>query len=163
MLQGVYAFAGIVHFWDVQRHRETDPDDTLRAQVLYERWRLTIGPVIGTLLASGALTPDGIRLATALRDRERNRESAPVPAQAKEIAWEIALDNRLTWELRHTAVDLAGSRASRPPYNRGEPFAGVLRPDLAEGRDQGGRLHCQEPAAEHALRRSRGVSAAFRR
>jgi HEXXH motif-containing protein len=128
MLQGVYAFAGIVHFWDVQRQVETDPDDSLRAQVLYERWRRTIGPVIGTLLDSGALTADGVRVATALQDWERNRKSAPVPAEARQIATEIDLDNRLTWELRHTAVDPAEVAGLAAAFDRGEPIAGQVLP-----------------------------------
>ena len=53
ILQGVYAFTGIVRFWDVQRRLETEPDDILRASVLYERWRLAIELATGTLLGQG--------------------------------------------------------------------------------------------------------------
>jgi HEXXH motif-containing protein len=124
LLQGVYAFAGIVDFWDVQRRVETEPDDVLRANVLYERWRSTIELVTGTLLGQGSLTPDGVRFVTALREREQRRESDPVPAEAIEVAREVALDNWLTWQLRHTAVDAAGVAALAAAFQRGEPRNG---------------------------------------
>jgi HEXXH motif-containing protein len=124
LLQGVYAFAGIVDFWDVQRHVETGPDGILRANVLYERWRSTIELVTGTLLGQGILTPDGVRFVTALREREQRRESDPVPAEAIEIAREVALDNWLTWQLRHTAVDAVGVAALAAAFQRGEPCNG---------------------------------------
>jgi HEXXH motif-containing protein len=124
LLQGVYAFAGIVDFWDVQRHVETEPDDVLRANVLYERWRSTIELVTGTLLGPGLLTPDGARFVTALREREQRRESRPTPADAVEIAREVSLDNWLTWQLRHTAVDPAGVAALAAAFQRGLPGPG---------------------------------------
>ena len=122
-MQGVYAFAGIVRFWDVQRHIETDPDAILRASVLYERWRLTIELVTGALLEQGFLTPAGVRFVTALRERAQRRESGPVPAEAIEIAREVALDNWLTWQLRHTALDAAGVARLAAAYQRGERSA----------------------------------------
>ena len=128
LLQGVYAFAGIVHFWDVQRHIETAPDDVLRANVLYERWRLTIEFVTDTLLDQGVLTPTGVRFVTALRERGRRSESGPVPAEAIEIAREIALDNWLTWQLRHTALDAAEVASLAAAFRRGEPSGGRQLP-----------------------------------
>ena len=121
LLQGVYAFAGIVHFWDVQRHIKTAPDDVLRANVLYERWRLTIEFVTDTLLGHEVLTPTGVSFVTALRERGRRGESGPVPAEAIEIAREVALDNWLTWQLRHTALDAAGVAGLAAAFRRGEP------------------------------------------
>jgi HEXXH motif-containing protein len=105
LLQGVYAFAGIARFWDVQRGVEADPDDIFRASVLYERWRSTIEPVCVTLLDAGALTQLGVDFVTALREREQRPRSEPVLAEASEMAAEIALDNWLTWQLRHVALD----------------------------------------------------------
>ena len=54
LLQGVYAHLGIVRFWQAQRHAETDPDDILRAQVHFARWRPTIDPPFSTLLGRAA-------------------------------------------------------------------------------------------------------------
>ena len=164
ILQGVYAFTGIVRFWDVQRHLETAPDDVLRACVLYERWRLAIELVAGDLLGQGVLTPDGVRFVTALRERGQRRESGPVPAAAAEIAQQVALDNRLTWQLRHIAVDAAGVAGLAAAYQRGEPLGDRVLPrtwieDDIRKVDSAGRsrllnLRYQEP------RRYRHLSAA---
>jgi HEXXH motif-containing protein len=129
LLQGVYAFAGIVRFWDVQRHIETEPDDILRANVLYERWRSTIELVTSTLLGKGFLTPTGVHFVTALRQRGQFEEAEPVPAEAVEIAREIALDNRLTWQLRHTALDTAVVVGLVAAYRRGESLGGQVLPE----------------------------------
>lgn len=121
ILQGVYAFAGVVCFWNAQRRLEADPDDILRASVLYERWRLAIELVTGTLLESGSLTPLGARFVTVLAEQTRTRcnGSEPVPTEAAEIAREIALDNRLTWQLLHTALDAGEVATLADTYRRG--------------------------------------------
>jgi HEXXH motif-containing protein len=128
LLQGVYAFTGIVRFWSAQRQLATGPDDRLRADVLYERWRLAIELVTRDLLASGVLTPDGTRFVTMLRERGQHQGTGPVPAAAAEIAREVALDNWLTWQLRHEAVDAAEVAALAAAYQRGEPFGGRQMP-----------------------------------
>jgi HEXXH motif-containing protein len=122
ILQGVYAFTGIVRFWDAQRRLESEPDAALRANVLFERWRLAIEFVAGSLLDKGFLTSAGVRFVTMLRERGQRGEATPVPAEARSIAHEVALDNWLTWELRHTAVDAAGVAALAAAYERGEPL-----------------------------------------
>jgi HEXXH motif-containing protein len=127
ILQGVYAFTGIVRFWEAQRRVETEPDEILRASVLYERWRLAIELVSGTLLSSGFLTPAGDRFVTLLRQRGLHGE--PVPAAAAEIAGDVALDNWLTWQLRHTALDPAAVAGLAAAYQRGEPSNGRPLPE----------------------------------
>jgi hypothetical protein len=49
---------------------------------------------------------------------------APVPAEAAQIAAEVALDHRLTWQLRHVATDVSGLADA---YRRGEPCPGGAR------------------------------------
>jgi hypothetical protein len=129
ILQGVYAFTGIVRFWDVQRYLETDPESILRASVLYERWRQVIAPVASSLLETGLLTPTGARFVTLLRERGQDRESGPVPAEATEIAREVALDNWLTWQLRHVVPDAVEVAALTAAYRRGEPLDGRTLPE----------------------------------
>jgi HEXXH motif-containing protein len=129
ILQGVYAFTGIVRFWDVQRHIETEPDSILRASVLYERWRLAIELVVGSLLDKESLTPTGVRFVSLLRERGQRAETDPVPAEATEIAREVALDNWLTWQLRHAAFDAAGVAGLAAAYQRREPLGGRVLPD----------------------------------
>jgi hypothetical protein len=129
ILQGVYAFTGIVRFWDAQRQLETEPDLILRANVLYERWRLTIGFVTDDLLESGSLTPRGTDFVTILRKHGQRAETRPVPAEAIEIAREVALDNWLTWQLTHVAFDAAAVAQLAATYQRGEPLARQALPE----------------------------------
>ena len=128
MLQGAYAFAGIVRFWDVQRRLKTKPDDILRANVLFGRWRQAIDLTTGTLLGSGLLTPAGVDFVATLRERGQCRDSAAVPPDAAEIAREIALDNWLTWQLRHTVLDAAALAALAAAYRQGAPSTGLALP-----------------------------------
>jgi HEXXH motif-containing protein len=124
LLQGVYAHLGIVRFWQAQQHAEADPDGLLRAQVLFARWRRAIGETVQTLLDSGSLTPAGVRFAERLRAQGQQLMGAPVPAEAAQIAAEVALDHRLTWQLRHVATDVSGLANA---YRRGEPYPGGAR------------------------------------
>jgi HEXXH motif-containing protein len=129
LLQGIYAHLGITRFWDAQRHAATHPDDILRAQVTYERWRPAIELTTSTLLGTGCLTPAGVRFVSGLRDYGRSLESGTVPPDAKQIAGEAALDHWLTWQLTHTAADPAGVADLAAAYQRGEPFRDQARPE----------------------------------
>jgi len=131
LLQGVYAFLGIVLFWGAQRRVETDPDDVLRAEVMYERWRSTMELATGSLLATSALTPTGARFVNLIREQGLSLESESVPAEAREMAREVALDHWLTWQVRHNAFDTAGVASLAASYHRGEP---LLDRTLPEGR-----------------------------
>jgi HEXXH motif-containing protein len=130
LLQGVYAHLGIVRFWQAQRQVETDPDNILRADVQFARWRPTIGTAVDTLLRTCCLTPAGVRFAGLLRDRARALADEPVPSQAEEIAREVALDHRLTWQMRHVAADAAAVANLAEAYRRGEPFLEQPRPEV---------------------------------
>lgn len=120
ILQGIYAFTGIVRFWGVQRGVETEPDAVLRASVLYERWRLAIELAAGPLLDKGLLTPDGVRFVSMLRERGQHPRHGHVPGDAAEIAREVVLDNWLTWQLTHTALDATGVAALATAHRLGE-------------------------------------------
>src|SRR5690348_17217566 len=99
LLQGIYAHLGIVRFWQAQRLAETEPDDILRAQVHFARWGQALDLAIRTLLEAGSLNPDGLRFVTILQARAREAMSGTVPADARQIAAEVALDHQLTWQL----------------------------------------------------------------
>ena len=159
ILQGVYAFTGIVCFWDVQRRLEANPDDILRASVLYERWRLAVELVTDTLLGSGFLTPLGARFVTALREQSQCQGPEPVSAEAAEIAREIALDNWLTWQLMHTALDAEGVASLAAAYQRGEPFSEALAKAWIKDDIRDVDSIDEKPAAVHALPGSPAVPA----
>jgi len=119
LLQGVYAHLAIARFWGAQQAVEDDPDDLLRAQVLYERWRPTIESAADTLLGmEGCLTPKGAWFVEELKGQGRMLEAGSV-ASAQEMADEVALDHWLTWQLRHVAVDRAAVAEMAAAFARG--------------------------------------------
>ena len=119
LLQGVYAHLGIARFWLAQQRAETDPDDMLRAQVHFARWRSTIDRAAETLLRTDCLTPAGVRFVEILRAQGRDLESEPLPGDAEAIARAVALDHWLTWQVRHLAIDAAGVASLAAAYRRG--------------------------------------------
>jgi HEXXH motif-containing protein len=127
LLQGVYAHLGIVRFWQAQQYAETDPDSLLRAQVLFARWRPAIEQAAATLRQTGSLTPAGARFAERLQAQGQRLASVSVPPEAARIAAEVALDHRLTWELRHVAVDPADVAGLAAAYRRGDAGPGQAR------------------------------------
>lgn len=130
LLQGVYAHLGVARFWNAQRRAETEPDEIMRAQVAFERWRSTIEPTATTLLGTGCLTPAGTRFVTLLRDQGRLLEAEAVPADAKKIARVMALDHRLSWQLRHSALDTASVAELASAYQRGQPLPCRALPEV---------------------------------
>lgn len=128
LLQGVYAHLGITRFWNAQRHAETDPDDILRAQVHFARWRAMIGPAAETLLRTGCLTEAGLRFVGLLRAQGQRLEAEPIAGEAQEIATQAVLDHRLTWQVRHVAIDKAGVASLAAAYRRGESAREQARP-----------------------------------
>lgn len=123
LLQGVYAHLGVVRFWGAQRSVEAEPDNILRAEVTYERWRPTIELAADTLLKTAALTPAGTSFVSTLREQGCSLDAETVPVSARDIAAEVALDHWLNWQLRHTALDAAEVTGLAAAYQRGDPFA----------------------------------------
>jgi HEXXH motif-containing protein len=129
LLQGVYAHLGIARFWGAQRQVETEPDDILRAQVRFARWRSMIELATATLLRLDCLTPDGTRFVTMLRDEGARLEFEAIPAVARTIASDVSLDHWLTWQLRHVTIGAAAAAGLAATYQRGEPLAGRALPE----------------------------------
>jgi HEXXH motif-containing protein len=128
LLQGAYAHLGILRFWWAQRHVEIDPDDILRAQAQFARWRSAIELAVRTMVRTRSLTPAGLLFARLLRARGRDLDSAPVPGNAREIAEEAAMDHWLTWQIRHVAIDADAVESLAAAYQRGESFSAQAQP-----------------------------------
>jgi len=128
LLHGIYAHLGIALFWGAQQEIETDPDDILRARVQYARWRSVIEPTTRALMQAGCLTEDGRRFADRLCVRAAELTAVPVPGTALSMAAEAALDHRLTWQLRHQAIDVGATADLASAYRRGEPGPGPELP-----------------------------------
>ena len=160
LLQGIYAHLGIVRFWRAQRHAETHPDDILRAQVQFARWRQTIDSAVTTLRQTGCLTSAGVRFAEAMRAKGRELAAGSVPEEAQEVAREVALDHRLNWQMRHVAAhaDDVASAGGRLPRRRALPGSGTTH-SLDRGGCPQDRLGRKEPTPDHALPGARGDTA----
>ena len=122
LLQGIYAHVGIVRFWAAQRQAETQPDDILRAQVQFARWRPTIAAAVDTLRQTGCLTAEGRRFTELTRTQGQCFADEPVPDEALRIAREVSLDHWLTWQIQHVAVDPSGAARLADAYRAGQPF-----------------------------------------
>src|SRR5438477_124776 len=94
--------------------------------------RPAIGETVQTLLDDGSLTRAGVRFAERLRAQGQQLTGAPVSAEAARVAAEVALDHRLTWQLRHVAADTAGVAGLADAYRRGEPCPGRARTWIQE-------------------------------
>jgi HEXXH motif-containing protein len=130
LLQGVYAHLGIARFWGAQWHVETEADEILRAQVMFERWRSMIEPATATLLRTGCLTAVGTRFVTMLRDEGQRLASEKAPATARAIARDVTLDHWFTWQLRHAAIDATATADLAAAYQHGEPLSGRALPEV---------------------------------
>ena len=133
ILQGVYAFTGIVRFWDIQRQLETEPDAILRANVLYERWRLAIDLVTDTLLASGFLTPEAMASSLSCG----SMDGGGIPARAHRSDGDRA--GGRARQLAHLAAHAYGARCRRGRQAGGRLPArrAAYRPDASHDPDRG--------------------------
>jgi HEXXH motif-containing protein len=138
LLQGVYAHLGIARFWAAERNAEIEPDALLRAQAQFARWQPTIDVATRTLIDTDCLTPAGLRFAHRLRAAGQRLESERVPGPAREIADEVALDHKLTWQLQHLAFDPTEIGQFAKAYEHGDPrppatqLASVIRENTRE-------------------------------
>lgn len=128
LLQGIYAHVGIVRFWAAQRNAETEPDDILRAQVQFARWRPAIEAALGTLRRTGCLTAEGSRFTELMRAAGQRLADEPVPDEALLISREVSLDHWLTWQIQHLAVDESGAARLADAYRAGQPFLSTHLP-----------------------------------
>jgi HEXXH motif-containing protein len=135
LLQGIYAHVGIVRFWAAQRHAETEPDDVLRAQAQFARWRPAIEAAVDTLRQTGSLTAEGERFTELLRAEGQRLAGEAVPDDALQIAREASLDHWLTWQIQHVAVDAPGAARLADAYRAGGPYPGPGRPDTWTAED----------------------------
>ena len=131
LLQGVYAFTGIVRFWARpaargNRARRRPPRRRAVRTLAARRSSVSLATLLGTA-SSRRPAPGFVTHAQGAGTGAWSSE--PVPAEAKEIAREVALDNWLTWQFRHTAVDAAGVPSLAAAYQRGEPLGGQVLPE----------------------------------
>jgi HEXXH motif-containing protein len=135
LLQGAYAFLGIMRFWGAQRKAELDPDSILRAQAQFTLWRMSIECAFRTMIRARCLTPTGLRFVRQLYAWERDLIYDPIPLDAQEMAAEAALDHQLTWQLKHVGIEAAGVQRLAAAYLRNEAYSAQAPPATWIGRD----------------------------
>jgi HEXXH motif-containing protein len=95
LLQGTYAFLGVAGFWRRQRQL---PQDHLRADVEYARWRSTSLVAAETLQSSGRLTSAGLDFVGGMIRTLRAWQAEPVSALAVTEARSAAESHLARWQ-----------------------------------------------------------------
>ncbi|MEU3147305.1 HEXXH motif domain-containing protein [Streptomyces sp. NPDC006999] len=99
MLQGVYAFTGITHFWHT--HRRSAGERTAVAHFEFALWRTQTARALEQLRDHPRSTPLGTTLLTTLRDRCTRWLDEPVPSDASALARLCAADHAARWRCHH--------------------------------------------------------------
>lgn len=127
LLQGVYAFAGIIEFW--ARHRSPRYADLARFELTL--WRTQTVGVLRTLAASGRLTALGEQFLALLSDDVMARLGPDRPvAHIDDMAGLAALDHRAMWRGHHLVVDAADAEVLAEAWRRGGAAVPPVRPVL---------------------------------
>ncbi|MZF85950.1 HEXXH motif domain-containing protein [Streptomyces sp. SID5643] len=101
LLQGAYAYLGIVDFWR-RFHPTASGQDALRARFAYALWRRSTLAVLDDLLASGELTELGALFVTTMRESLVRWYQEELPAQVEADAALVAADHLGMWRLRNS-------------------------------------------------------------
>jgi HEXXH motif-containing protein len=104
LLQGAYAYLGLVDVWQVQRLAEREPQSRL-AHFEFARWLPAVRRVLQTLGGSGRLTPAGERFVAGMRRRLADLRALPVPREPRLLARSALLDHWTNWRLHNLQPD----------------------------------------------------------
>ncbi|MEH1128697.1 HEXXH motif domain-containing protein [Micromonospora sp. CPCC 206061] len=109
LLQGAYAFHGVVDFWRVQRHLLTEGPGQL-AQVEFVRWRDRVWRTLDILEASGRFTSRGLDFLAGMRAAQSPWQQEAADAVTVAMATEAADDHRVGWQLRNRRPEMSAVR-----------------------------------------------------
>jgi uncharacterized protein len=129
LLQGTYAHIAVTDFWRARRHYLSGPPAEAAA-VQFARWRTQTAEAIGTLAASGSLTPLGVRFVDGMRAAVMPWLEEPIPSAAAGVARRAAEDHRRAWTDRLSAQPLA-----LPPVTAGASTRPGSRKPVVSGQD----------------------------
>jgi len=114
LLQGAYAYLGLVDFWQVRRLAEAGAECRV-AQFEFVRWHRAVRRVLQTIAASGRLTDAGRRFLAGMRRRLVELRAALIPPEPGLLARDALLDHWISWRLRNL----------RPAPDRVDAWAGA--------------------------------------
>ncbi|GAA2327317.1 aKG-HExxH-type peptide beta-hydroxylase [Dactylosporangium salmoneum] len=104
LLQGTYAHAGVTDFWRVERRRT----GAAAAEFEFAYWLAQTSAGARSLLASGELTPRGVRFVTRLAETLRGWRSEAVRGDVLAAATASALAVGVQWRLDNAHPDPGG-------------------------------------------------------
>ncbi|MET9129862.1 HEXXH motif domain-containing protein [Streptomyces antibioticus] len=110
LLQGIYAFVGIVRFW--REHRKAEAARPTMAHFEFALWRAHVARAMEQVRRHRRLTPLGTTLLETLHDHCADWLAEPVPEESLALARFCAADHDTRWRAHHArpserAVDTA--------------------------------------------------------
>ena len=105
LLQGAYAYLGLVDYWRVRRLADTGARSRL-AHFEFARWRHAVRRTLQTLGGSGQLTEAGRRFVAGMRRRLAELRALPVPREPRLLARDALLDHWTCWRLHNLRPDV---------------------------------------------------------
>ncbi|MFE8959312.1 HEXXH motif domain-containing protein [Streptomyces iakyrus] len=162
LLQGVYAYQGIVGFW--RRYRLTSSgQEALWAEFAYALWRSGTLAVLDDLMESDALTDLGTWFVSSMRSVVGPWCEEPLSPLAESDAGVVAADHRGMWRLRNSQPSPSEVRTMAERWNGSSlpqvsgGAVSVVRADVlpreAAVRSQLVRLKWEDPKTFEWLRR----------
>jgi HEXXH motif-containing protein len=125
LIQGAYAYLGLLGFWDRERQRQlVAPGPAAVAHYEFALWRDGVRIAIEQLQASNQLNAAGLRFVAGMGRRVDELAALDVPPEPRALAAGTAADYRIGWRLRNLApepqmldrwADAWRGGASRPP------------------------------------------------
>ncbi|MBL7553535.1 hypothetical protein I6A60_37710 [Frankia sp. AgB1.9] len=100
LLQGAYAFLGLVEFWG-SLTASRDPEIRRRAAAEIVRWRGSVNLVLDVLAASKAVTPLGRRFLGGMRSTMKVWQTVAVDGDVAAAALHSAAQHLMDWTSRH--------------------------------------------------------------
>lgn len=161
LLQGVYAYLGIVAFWR-RYHPAASGQEALRARFGYARWRRSTLAVLDDLSACGELTELGLWFVTGMRETLARWCEEPLPPDVETDAAVAAAEHLGMWRLWNSEPARADVGLLAEHWNRGplapcpEPEDPVVRADALPRekavRSELARLRWEDPRRFEWLR-----------
>ncbi|MET8407583.1 HEXXH motif domain-containing protein [Streptomyces sp. NPDC005195] len=99
LLQGIYAFMGITHFWATRRQAAGGRD--AMAHFEFALWRTHVAAALEQVHRHRHLTRLGAELSATLRDRCAHWLDEPVPEEPLALALMCAADHAARWRAHH--------------------------------------------------------------
>ncbi|MEU6181643.1 HEXXH motif domain-containing protein [Streptomyces coeruleorubidus] len=120
LLQGAYAYLGIVSFWR-RYHPTVSGREAYRARFAYALWRHSTLAAVDRLLASGELTDLGLWFVSHMRECLADWCEEPLPPRAEADAALVASDHLGMWRLHNIQPSPSEAMLLAECFKHGSP------------------------------------------